>query len=64
VAGAGAWLYPEALAMPSREGPRYPPPAGLAAAARLDADPEPLAPYYLRRPDATEPGAPKRVSVA
>ncbi|MBQ0922962.1 tRNA (adenosine(37)-N6)-threonylcarbamoyltransferase complex dimerization subunit type 1 TsaB [Saccharopolyspora endophytica] len=41
--------------------PRFPTPAGLVAAAALDADPEPLVPLYLRRPDAEEPG--KRKSV-
>ncbi len=61
VAGAGAWLYPDALKASSTE-PRYPTPAGLALVAELDAAPEPLTPRYLRRPDAAEPGAPKRVS--
>lgn len=32
-----------------------PTPAGLVAAADLDADPEPLVPLYLRRPDAVPP---------
>lgn len=32
-----------------------PTPAGLVAAANLDADPEPLVPLYLRRPDAVPP---------
>ncbi|MFC7341792.1 tRNA (adenosine(37)-N6)-threonylcarbamoyltransferase complex dimerization subunit type 1 TsaB [Saccharopolyspora griseoalba] len=41
--------------------PRYPTPAGLVAAADLDADPEPLVPLYLRRPDAAEPGKRKTV---
>ena len=41
--------------------PKFPTPAGLVAAASLDADPEPLVPLYLRRPDAEEPG--KRKSV-
>lgn len=64
VAGEGAALYPElaALSLP----PRYPSAAELAtiAAARRAAGkpllpPEPL---YLRRPDAREPGPPKRVT--
>lgn len=38
-------------------------PAGLVAVADLDADPEPLVPLYLRRPDAKEP-APKPKSPA
>lgn len=32
-----------------------PAPAGLVAVANLDADPEPLVPLYLRRPDAVPP---------
>ncbi|RZQ64056.1 tRNA (adenosine(37)-N6)-threonylcarbamoyltransferase complex dimerization subunit type 1 TsaB [Amycolatopsis suaedae] len=46
--------------------PAYPTPAGLAraAAGRLlsGATPDLLTPLYLRRPDAVEPGAPKRVT--
>jgi tRNA threonylcarbamoyladenosine biosynthesis protein TsaB len=45
--------------------PRYPDPAGLvavgAAAVRAAAPPGPFTPLYLRRPDALEPGPPKRV---
>ncbi|TWF93028.1 tRNA (adenosine(37)-N6)-threonylcarbamoyltransferase complex dimerization subunit type 1 TsaB [Saccharopolyspora dendranthemae] len=41
--------------------PRFPTPAGLVSAADLDAEPGPLVPLYLRRPDAEEPG--KRKSV-
>ena len=41
--------------------PRYPTPAGLVLAADLAADPEPLVPLYLRRPDAAEPGKRKTV---
>ncbi|MCI2419449.1 tRNA (adenosine(37)-N6)-threonylcarbamoyltransferase complex dimerization subunit type 1 TsaB [Saccharopolyspora sp. K220] len=43
--------------------PRYPTPVGLvaAAAAALRAEPAPLVPLYLRRPDAEAPG--KRKSV-
>jgi tRNA threonylcarbamoyl adenosine modification protein YeaZ len=62
-AGAGASLYPEILDMPLVE-PRYPTPAGLALAAELDTAPGVLTPHYLRRPDAAEPAAPKRVSPA
>jgi tRNA threonylcarbamoyl adenosine modification protein YeaZ len=47
---------------------RYPSPAGLvrAAASMLlgEVEPPPLTPLYLRRPDAVEPGARKRVSRA
>ena len=66
-AGAGADLYPElgggtAIPIP----PRYPSAACLArlAAARLAAGsaPGPAEPLYLRRPDAREPGKPKRVT--
>jgi tRNA threonylcarbamoyladenosine biosynthesis protein TsaB len=64
VAGEGAQLYAELAGQPL--GPRYPSAARLAAlaAARQVAGegpglPEPL---YLRRPDAREPGKPKRVT--
>jgi tRNA threonylcarbamoyl adenosine modification protein YeaZ len=64
VAGEGAVLYPE-LARPAI-GPRYPAAASLAslAAARATAGEAPGAPepLYLRRPDAREPGKPKRVT--
>jgi tRNA threonylcarbamoyl adenosine modification protein YeaZ len=75
-AGEGPLLYPSFL--PNGRGPTYPAAATLcrvvttalaaravraARGAAADADvllpPEPL---YLRRPDAREPGAPKRVS--
>jgi tRNA threonylcarbamoyl adenosine modification protein YeaZ len=65
VAGPGAELYAEAWP----DLPRhviYPDPAALVStavdriAARAPSDP--LTPLYLRRPDATVPGAPKRVS--
>lgn len=66
-AGAGAELYPElggGIAMPIP--PRYPSAGCLAqmAAARLAAGaaPGPAEPLYLRRPDAREPGKPKRVT--
>jgi len=66
VAGEGPALYPELAACPIP--PRYPDAAQLAeiAAQRLaehvpSAPPEPL---YLRRPDAREPGQPKRVTPA
>ncbi len=64
VAGEGAVLYPELVARPI--GPRYPSAARLAAlaAARAAAGaaPHPPDPLYLRRPDAREPGKPKRVT--
>jgi tRNA threonylcarbamoyladenosine biosynthesis protein TsaB len=72
-AGEGPLLYPELL--PNGQAPTYPAAATLcriavaALAARsadagADAVPEllPAEPLYLRRPDAREPGAPKRVT--
>ena len=64
VAGEGAVLYPELAAQPI--GPRFPSAAWLAilAAQRQSADapPQPTEPLYLRKPDAREPGKPKRVT--
>jgi len=64
VAGEGPVLYPELFACPIP--PRYPDAACLAEiAARRLAEHDPLAPpepLYLRRPDAREPGPPKRVT--
>lgn len=64
VAGEGALLYPE-IAAEALE-PRYPSAGHLAAivAARVAAGqpPGPAEPLYLRRPDAREPGKPKRVT--
>ncbi len=64
VAGEGAVLYPELASRPI--GPRFPTAARLArlAAARQAAGvaPDPAEPLYLRRPDAREPGKPKRVT--
>jgi tRNA threonylcarbamoyladenosine biosynthesis protein TsaB len=64
VAGEGSVLYPE-LAV-SALPPRYPSAAQLAMlAARRRAASEPRlppVPLYLRRPDAREPGPPKRVT--
>lgn len=57
VAGAGPRLYPEAFAGFDL-GAEYPDAAALLAAPRT----EDLTPLYLRRPDATPPGAPKRVT--
>jgi tRNA threonylcarbamoyladenosine biosynthesis protein TsaB len=66
-AGEGPLLYPELL--PHGFGPVRPSAATLCrlAAAALEAgDPDqlllPPEPLYLRRPDAREPGAPKRVT--
>jgi tRNA threonylcarbamoyl adenosine modification protein YeaZ len=64
VAGEGAALYSELASRPLA--PRYPSAPQLAAlaAARLAAGEPPARPepLYLRRPDAREPGPPKRVT--
>jgi tRNA threonylcarbamoyladenosine biosynthesis protein TsaB len=64
VAGEGPLLYPELDGCPIP--PRYPDAAHLAeiAAGRLatGAGCGPVEPLYLRRPDAREPGRPKRVT--
>jgi tRNA threonylcarbamoyl adenosine modification protein YeaZ len=67
VLGDGAQLHREAFAGHEVvDTPRYPAPDALvllAARRALDGAPtEPLTPLYLRRPDAVEPGAPKRVT--
>jgi tRNA threonylcarbamoyl adenosine modification protein YeaZ len=66
-AGEGPMLYPEVL--PHGLGPAYPAAATLcriAVAAIAAGDPDkvllPAEPLYLRRPDAREPGTPKRVT--
>jgi tRNA threonylcarbamoyladenosine biosynthesis protein TsaB len=66
-AGEGPMLYPEVL--PDSLGPAFPAAATLckvAVAALAAGDPDnmllPPEPLYLRRPDAREPGAPKRVT--
>jgi tRNA threonylcarbamoyl adenosine modification protein YeaZ len=64
VAGEGPLLYPELARQ--QLSPRFPSAGQLAtiAAARLAAGepPQPAEPLYLRRPDAREPGRPKRVT--
>lgn len=61
VVGAGGAMYP--VAFPDARGPQHPSAAVMAEAVAsgtvelLAADP-----LYLRRPDAAEPGRPKRVS--
>ncbi|MGH4026709.1 MAG: tRNA (adenosine(37)-N6)-threonylcarbamoyltransferase complex dimerization subunit type 1 TsaB [Pseudonocardiaceae bacterium] len=59
VAGALEMVTPRVVA------PEYPDPAGLVAVAGAAlwarTPPGPLTPLYLRRPDALEPGPPKRV---
>jgi tRNA threonylcarbamoyl adenosine modification protein YeaZ len=66
-AGEGPMLYPEVL--PNGLGPAYPAAATLcriAVAAIAAGDPDKVLlspePLYLRRPDAREPGTPKRVT--
>jgi tRNA threonylcarbamoyladenosine biosynthesis protein TsaB len=66
-AGEGPMLYPEVL--PEGLGPAFPAAATIcrvAIAALAAGDPDnkllPPEPLYLRRPDAREPGAPKRVT--
>jgi tRNA threonylcarbamoyl adenosine modification protein YeaZ len=60
-AGYGARLYEAVLGLPV-VAPDHPSPVGLVAAADFVGAPGPLTPLYLRRPDAVEPGARKRVS--
>jgi tRNA threonylcarbamoyl adenosine modification protein YeaZ len=64
VAGEGAVLYPELGRRPLA--PRYPAAGQLASLAvgRITAGlpPDLAEPLYLRRPDAREPGRPKRVT--
>lgn len=64
-AGDGALLYAGDLGVQPIE-PRFPSPTGLVKAAHpvlLSGDePAPLTPLYLRRPDAVEPAARKRVT--
>lgn len=64
IAGEGPAIYPELA--DRRVEPRFPSAAALAsiAARRLAAGepPLPAEPLYLRRPDAREPGRPKRVT--
>ncbi|MDQ0377488.1 tRNA (adenosine(37)-N6)-threonylcarbamoyltransferase complex dimerization subunit type 1 TsaB [Amycolatopsis thermophila] len=66
-AGDGARLHAEKLGAEVIE-PYYPNTAGLVHAARAaltsNAQPAPLTPLYLRRPDAVEPGARKRVTTS
>jgi tRNA threonylcarbamoyl adenosine modification protein YeaZ len=63
-AGYGARIYAGSLGLDVC-GPEHPSPAGLVAAAgpalRSGAPAAALTPLYLRRPDAVEPGARKRV---
>jgi tRNA threonylcarbamoyl adenosine modification protein YeaZ len=63
--GDGAQLYAEVLAgLDVRAEPRYPSAAAIVAVVspRIDAAADALVPLYLRRPDAEQPGPPKRVT--
>ncbi|WP_020668367.1 tRNA (adenosine(37)-N6)-threonylcarbamoyltransferase complex dimerization subunit type 1 TsaB [Amycolatopsis nigrescens] len=68
--GDGARQYAETLGTLGLRvsEPSFPGPAGLVAVARpgllAGREPAPLTPLYLRRPDATEPGAPKKVTAS
>lgn len=63
-AGAGARVHADLFGLPVT-GPDHPTPIGLVTVASqavlTGATPPPLTPLYLRRPDAVEPGARKRV---
>ncbi len=64
VAGEGAQLYPELSDRPLN--PAFPSAGQLASIAAgwpaRDEPAQPAVPLYLRRPDAREPGTPKRVT--
>jgi tRNA threonylcarbamoyl adenosine modification protein YeaZ len=65
VVGDGAQVYAELFAgLDLRPEPRYPAAAALVCvvAPRLGTAAEPLVPLYLRRPDAEQPGPPKKVT--
>ena len=58
--GEGAHVHAAAFAgLDLQDQPRYP---SAARIAELAAEPAPLVPLYLRRPDAEAPGPPKRVT--
>ena len=65
VVGDGAHVYAELFAgLDVRTEPRYPSPVAIAGivADRLGEQPAALVPMYLRRPDAEQPGPPKKVT--
>ena len=65
VMGDGALAYADVLAgLDLEPEPRYPSAAALVDVVRpsLGSPPAPLVPLYLRRPDAEQPGPPKRVT--
>jgi tRNA threonylcarbamoyl adenosine modification protein YeaZ len=65
VVGAGALQYAEVLGdLDVQPEPRYPSAVRLVQVVTplLGTHPQPLEPMYLRRPDAEQPGPPKRVT--
>jgi tRNA threonylcarbamoyl adenosine modification protein YeaZ len=65
IVGDGAQLYVDVFAdLDVRSEPRYPSAAAIASlvASRVGTPPQPLLPLYLRRPDAEQPGPPKKVT--
>ena len=65
VVGDGAQVYAELFAgLDVRSEPRYPSAVAIVSAVawRVGTAPEPLVPLYLRRPDAEQPGPPKKVT--
>ena len=65
VVGDGAQVYAELFAdLDVRTEPRYPSAAALVGmvAPRIGTAAAPLVPLYLRRPDAEQPGPPKKVT--
>jgi tRNA threonylcarbamoyl adenosine modification protein YeaZ len=64
VVGDGAIVHADALGVDVPQAPRYPSAVRLAelVAPRLGSTGDVLVPLYLRRPDAEQPGPPKRVT--
>ncbi|MDT7573067.1 MAG: tRNA threonylcarbamoyladenosine biosynthesis protein TsaB [Actinomycetota bacterium] len=65
IVGDGAQLYGEVFAdLDVRPEPRYPSAAAIVSvvASRIGTTPQALLPLYLRRPDAEQPGPPKKVT--
>lgn len=61
VVGDGALAYPDVFGEVAAQ-PRYPSAARIAELVDVSAPVVPLVPLYLRRPDAEQPGPPKRVT--
>jgi tRNA A37 threonylcarbamoyladenosine modification protein TsaB len=63
VMGDGAMAYVDMLAdLDLHAEPRYPSAIAIASSVPVGTEPAPLVPLYLRRPDAEQPGPPKRVT--